>query len=120
MDTETGSVPARPDPQPFPAPTTIFTMASDTETFTIEGPDGETETVSLPAGLADLFTDDGEDATVVAADFLVQAFAQQTHAVAHHSAGDTPDDLAAMNESMEDLFEERFGVSLAEAMGHDH
>jgi hypothetical protein len=94
--------------------------AGETEAFTIEGPDGATETVEIPAGLADVFTEQGEDATAVVADFVVQAFAQQTHAVVHHSQDDVPADLESLNGHMERVFEERFGVSLAEAMGHSH
>jgi hypothetical protein len=92
----------------------------DTETFTLVGPDGTEEDVDLPAGLADVFTEHGEDETAVAADFLAQAFAQQSHAVAHHSTEETPADLSALNDHIEELFEERFGVSLAEALGHSH
>jgi hypothetical protein len=95
-------------------------MADQTEAFTIEGPSGASETVEIPAGLADVFTEQGEDATAVVADFVVQAFAQQTHAVVHHSQDDVAPDLAALNEQMEQIFEERFGVSLADAMGHSH
>ena len=94
--------------------------AAETEAFTIEGPDGASETVEIPAGLADVFTEQGEDSTAVAADFVVQAFAQQTHAVVHHSQDDVSADLESLNEQMEGVFEERFGVSLAEAMGHSH
>ncbi|MFB6168032.1 MAG: hypothetical protein ABEJ43_04220 [Haloferacaceae archaeon] len=95
-------------------------MAAETDAYSIEGPDGTSETVEIPAGLADVFTEQGEDATAVVADFVVQAFAQQTHAVVHHSQDDVPADLDALNDQMEQIFEERFGVSLAEAMGHDH
>jgi len=95
-------------------------MAAETDSFTIEGPDGTSETVEIPAGLADVFTEQGEDATAVVADFVVQAFAQQTHAVVHHSQDDVPADLDALNDQMEEIFEERFGVSLADATGHSH
>ncbi|WP_396613171.1 hypothetical protein ACH9L7_07900 [Haloferax sp. S1W] len=92
----------------------------DTETYTIEGPSGDSEDIELPEGLVDIFAEQGEDPTDVVADVLVQAFAQQAHVVAHHSEGDVASDIAAINETMEDLFEERFGVSLADALGHSH
>jgi len=92
----------------------------DTETLTVEGPDGEREAVELPAGMADVFADPGESAALVAADFLVHAFAQQGHALAHHSGDDVPDDVVALNDRMEELFEERFGFSMADATGHEH
>lgn len=91
-----------------------------TEAFTIVGPDQAEEVVELPAGLGDIFAEEDESPTVVAADFMIQAFAQQTHAVVHHSEGNPPSDLKRLNEHMERLFEDRFGVSLAEAMGHAH
>ncbi|MFB6281776.1 MAG: hypothetical protein ABEH40_07135 [Haloferacaceae archaeon] len=90
------------------------------ETYTIEGPDGTVSTVDLPAGLAEVFSEEGEEPTDVLAEFVVQTFAQQTHAAVHHSDGDPPEELAALNERMETLFEERFGLTLTEAMGHSH
>ncbi|WP_162524292.1 DUF7545 family protein [Halobellus captivus] len=92
----------------------------ETETYTIEAPNGDTEEIELPAGLVDVFTEQGESPTVVVGDLLIQSFAQQAHGVVHHSQGETPADLEALNEKMEELFEERFGVSLGEAMGHSH
>jgi hypothetical protein len=90
------------------------------ETFRIEGPDGDVETISLPAGLADVFSEQGEDPTDVVADFVVQAFAQQAHVLVHHAEGDAPADLEELNARMEELFEERFGMALSEALGHQH
>lgn len=92
----------------------------DTETYTIEGPEGDTEAVELPEGLVDIFAEQGENPTAVVGDIIVQAFAQQAHVVAHHSQGGVPGDLEAINETMEELFEARFGQSLADAMGHSH
>jgi hypothetical protein len=92
----------------------------ETETYTIEGPDGDVEEIELPAGLIDVFAEQGEDPTVVVGDIVVQAFAQQAHVTVHHAEGDVPSDLEALNDEMERLFEERFGVSLADAMGHSH
>ncbi|MFB6160862.1 MAG: hypothetical protein ABEJ61_06755 [Haloferacaceae archaeon] len=92
----------------------------ETETYTIEGPDGRVEEVELPAGLADVFAQQGDSETTVVADFVVQMFAQQAHAVVHHAEGEPAADLAALNDRMEELFEERFGTSLTEALGHSH
>lgn len=91
-----------------------------TETYTVEAPNGDTEEIELPEGLADVFTEQGESPTAVVGDLLVQSFAQQAHAVVHHSQGETPADLESLNGEMEDLFEERFGVPLDEAMSHSH
>ncbi|MFB6250349.1 MAG: hypothetical protein ABEI27_01465 [Halobellus sp.] len=92
----------------------------DTETYTIEAPNGDVEKLELPEGLADVFTEQGESSTAVVGDLLIQSFAQQAHAVVHHSQGETPADLDALNGKMEEIFEERFGVPLEEAMGHSH
>jgi hypothetical protein len=92
----------------------------ETEAFSIEGPDGEGETVELPLGLVDALAEQGEDHTHVVADVVVQAFVQRGHAIVHHSEGEVPPDLAAANDLAEDIFEERFGVSVAEAFGHGH
>ena len=92
----------------------------ETETYTIEGPDVVTEAIELPAGIVDVFAEQGEEPTDVVGDIVVQAFAQQAHVVVHHAEGDTPGDLEALTDEMERLFEERFGVSLADAMGHSH
>ncbi|QLG61677.1 DUF7545 family protein [Halorarum salinum] len=92
----------------------------DTETYTVEGPDGDSDAVELPAGLVDMLAEQGEEPSHVVTDVILQAFAQQAHAIAHHSQGETPDDVEEINEKAEELFEERFGQSLQDAMGHSH
>ncbi|WP_142856563.1 DUF7545 family protein [Salinigranum halophilum] len=92
----------------------------ETETYTIEGPDGDVEEIQLPSGLVDIFAEQGEEPTDVVGDIVVQAFAQQAHVVVHHAEGEVPGDLEELNDEMENIFEERFGVSLADAMGHSH
>lgn len=94
----------------------------DTETYTIEGPDGDTESVELPDGLVDILAEQGERPTKVVGDIALLSFAQRAHAIAHHSEGeaDVPADLREINEKAEELFEDRFGVPFAEATGHDH
>ena len=64
--------------------------------------------------------EEGEDPTVVVGDMAVNMLAQQAHVQVHHAEGDVPDELDALNAKMEELFEARFGVSLADAMGHSH
>ena len=92
----------------------------ETETYPIEGPSGDTDDVELPAGLVDTLAEQGEEPTQVISDIVVQALAQHAHALVHHSQGETPSDLVDINETMEDLFEERFGMPLSDAMGHSH
>ena len=95
---------------------------ADTETYTIEGPDGDADSVELPAGLVDVLAEQGEEPTTVVADITLLSFVQRSHAIVHHNEGEgeVPTDLREMNETAEELFEERFGVSFAEATGHDH
>lgn len=90
------------------------------ETYTIESADGTETTVRLPAGLAEVFSEEDEEPVDVLGEFVVQAFAQQTHAVVHHAEGDVPPRLADLNERMEELFEEQLGISFADAIGHSH
>lgn len=92
----------------------------DTETYTVKTPDGRTDEVELPEGLVDLMAQQGENPATVVTDVVMQAMAQQAHVIAHHSEGETPEDVAEIEETAAELFEERFGRSLEEAMGHSH
>lgn len=92
----------------------------DTQTYTIDGSDGETETVELPATLIELLREGDETGSEVVGDVVVQAFAQQAHVRVHHAEGEPSEELAEANEKLEELFEQRFGLSLADAMGHSH
>ena len=92
----------------------------ETETYTVTAPDGNEDTVELPAGLVDTMTEQGENPTHVITDIVLQAMAQQAHAMVHHSEGEPPADIVEMNDTAEELFEERFGMPLSEALGHQH
>lgn len=93
---------------------------ADTETFTIEGPEGETDTVELPPVMLELMRDGDEPDAEIIADIVLQAFAQQAHARVHHAEGGVSNEVESANDTLEELFEERFGISLSEAMGHQH
>ena len=92
----------------------------ETETYTIEGPDGETDELELPEGLVDVLAEQGETPTTVVAEIALLSFVQRSHAIVHHAEGDVPADLEAINEKAEELFEDRFGMTFGEATGHDH
>jgi hypothetical protein len=92
----------------------------DTETYTIEGPDGDTDELELPEGLVDALAEQGEAPTTVVAEIALLSFVQRSHAIVHHAEGDVPADLAEINEKAEALFEERFGMTFGEATGHSH
>lgn len=92
----------------------------DIQTYTIEGPDGETDSVRLPADLVDMLREGSESDAQVVGDVLLQTMAQQAHVRVHHADGQPDPELEEINETAEDLFEERFGISLADALGHQH
>jgi hypothetical protein len=92
----------------------------DTETYTIEGPDGDTDELELPEGLVDALAEQGEAPTTVVTEIALLSFVQRSHAIVHHAEGEVPADLEAINEKAEELFEERFGMTFGEATGHDH
>lgn len=92
----------------------------DSQTYTIEGPDGDESTVELPAHVVELMREGDETGSEVVGDIVLQAFAQQAHVRVHHGEGEPSEDLQEANEVLEERFEERFGISLADAMGHHH
>ena len=92
----------------------------ETATYTIESPDGDSDEIELPSELVDLLSEEGDSPTEVIGDMAVLSFAQQAHAVVHHSEGGADEDLEAVEQAVLDEFEERFGVSFAEATGHAH
>lgn len=92
----------------------------DTEIYTVTAPDGDEDSVELPEGLVDMLSEAGEEPSRVVTDVVAQMMAQQAHMLAHHDSGETSADIKAINETAEELFEERFGTTLAEALGHDH
>ncbi|RJX49561.1 DUF7545 family protein [Halonotius pteroides] len=92
----------------------------DTEAYTIEGPDGSSETLAVPAGLVETLAEPGEEPTTVVSDIVVQALAQHAHSLVHHAEGEPSPELVELNDAAEELFEERFGMSLEDAMGHSH
>jgi hypothetical protein len=93
---------------------------ADTETYTVESPDGDTDTFDLPAGLVDVLSEQGDEKSTVVADIAVVAFAQRAHSMAHHAQGEVPEDIEEIAADAEEIFEDRLGISFADAMGHDH
>ncbi|WP_248896730.1 DUF7545 family protein [Haloplanus halobius] len=92
----------------------------DTETYTIEGPSGETDELELPEGLVDALAEQGERPPTVVAEIALLSFVQRSHAIVHHADDEVPEDLREINETAEELFEERFGMTFGEATGHSH
>lgn len=91
----------------------------ETITFSIEAEDGAVDEVTVPAGLVDLLAEDGQSPAEAVGDVALLSFASRAHHLVHHGA-DADEDLEAQEERVMDLFEERFGVTFAEATGHHH
>lgn len=90
----------------------------ETITFSIESED-DADDLTLPAGLVDLLAEGEQGPAETVGDITLLAFASRAHHVVHHGE-DADEDLEAQEERVMDLFEERFGVSFAEATGHHH
>jgi hypothetical protein len=95
-------------------------MATDSVTLTIETDDA-TDELTVPSGLLEILREqpDETDPQVVG-DIAMFGLAQRIHGAVHHSQGEVDDEIAALEESTLDLFEERFGASFSEMTGHDH
>ena len=92
----------------------------ETITFTIEGDDGSTDDVTVPAELLDLLAEDGEPPAEIVGDLALFSCAQRIHSAVHHARGEPDDDIVAVEEETMALFEERFGASFEEMTGHSH
>lgn len=93
---------------------------TEEQTFTIEGPDGSTDAVTLPDGLVTMFNEAGDPPARVVGDLVQVAFTQRVHAIVHHSEDDVDAELESLEEQALDLFEDRFGRSFEEVTGHQH
>lgn len=91
---------------------------SETVTFEIDG-DGETDTLTVPATVLDLVAEADQTGPEVVGDVAMLSLANRVHHMVHHGEGTDPE-LEAIEQETMDLFEERFGVTFAEATGHSH
>jgi len=94
---------------------------TEDRTFVITDEDGDTDEIVAPAALLEAL-DEGDDSdSVIVGDVAQMALTGQSHAMVHHSTGgDIPDELVEADDRMQELFEQRFGSSYAEATGHSH
>ena len=94
-------------------------MTIEDVTVTIEA-DGETADVDLPVGLLSRLTEPDETHADAVGSIVLMSFVGRAHALAHHSEGETDEELEEIEDTMLERFEERFGVTYAEATGHSH
>lgn len=90
-----------------------------TTTFRIESETGDADEVTIPSGLVDLLAEGDQTSAETVADIALLSFASRAHHLVHHGE-DADAELEAQEELVMDLFEERFGVTYAEATGHHH
>jgi hypothetical protein len=92
----------------------------DSITVTVDTESG-TDEITLPLDIVDLYREEpSENDAMIVADMVVMAFTERAHALAHHGEGEADVDMEAIEEEMLDAFEDRFGVTYAEATGHSH
>ena len=90
-----------------------------TTTFSIESESGDEDEVTIPSGLVDLLAEGDQSSAETLGDITMLSFASRAHHLVHHGE-DADAELEAQEELVMDLFEDRFGVSYAEATGHHH
>ena len=92
---------------------------SDTSTVSIEVDDAA-ESLELPTAVLSVLAEEDETPAEALGDLLIASCTQQLHGLVYH-VGDEPDaELEAAESAMRDRFEDRFGISFAEASGHAH
>ena len=94
-------------------------MPVDDLTVTIETGDG-TDEIDLPAGLIDRLTEEGETRADVVGSIALMAFTGRAHALLHHTETEADEQLEEIEAVMQERFEDRFGMTYAEATGHSH
>lgn len=94
-------------------------MAAETVTVTIEADEDEDE-LEIPVDAIDLLNESDEGVPTVLGDLALLGVAQQIHGIIHHTQEDVGEDVEAAEQKTMELFEERFGQSFADMIGHEH
>ena len=94
-------------------------MAAETVTVTHET-DDESDELEIPVDAIDLLNEGEEGVPTVLGDLALLGVAQQIHGIIHHTQEDVGEDVEAAEQKTMELFEERFGQSFADMVGHDH
>jgi len=88
-------------------------------TFTVEG-DGASAEFTIPRELVETLREDDESTAETVADIAQMGFTSRAHMLVHHDDGEVDPTLEAAEERARELFEQRFGMTYAEATGHSH
>jgi len=94
-------------------------MALEDVTVTVEA-DGEDDTIEIPAGLIDRLREEGETRADVVGSITLMALTGRAHALLHHVEEESGEELQDIEDVMQGRFEDRFGMTYAEATGHEH
>ncbi|MFB6229253.1 MAG: hypothetical protein ABEH88_12010 [Halobacteriales archaeon] len=88
-------------------------------TVTVEA-DGDEDAIEIPAGLLDRLMEEGETRADVVGSITLMALTGRAHALLHHTEDTSGEELEDIEAVMQDRFEDRFGMTYAEATGHSH
>jgi hypothetical protein len=94
-------------------------MSLEDVTVTVEA-DGEEDTIEIPGGLIDRLREEGETRADVVGSITLMALTGRAHALLHHVEDETGEELEDIEDVMQERFEDRFGMTYAEATGHSH
>lgn len=95
-------------------------MASDTVTLTLESEE-DVDELTVPRQLVDMLREsEDETAPEVVGDIAMMGFAQRIHGAVHHAEGEPSEELVELNDVSMDLFEDRFGQTFEDLVGHSH
>lgn len=75
-------------------------------------------TIELPAGFVELIREPDESAADVVADIVLLSAAQRTYEATHFSEGGAPDEVVAVNDRMQEVFEAEFGTTIRDVAGY--
>jgi hypothetical protein len=92
----------------------------ETATVHIESDDGETDELTLPRELLAMVDEGGQSDAEIVADVAMLSFASRVHHLVAHSEGEPDEEMQNIEEETMEQFEERFGMTFAEATGHSH
>ena len=92
----------------------------ETATVRIESDDGEIDELTLPRELLAMVDEGGQSDAEIVADVAMLSFASRVHHLVAHSEGEPDEEMQNIEAETMDQFEERFGMTFAEATGHSH